>query len=775
MRLYIAGILGIICRYSGPHTIHCGIIMKKKSFLALFLGLQLASISIAQTTTPPNPGPSSQQRPQQEEDVVRITTNLVQVDAVVTDKSGRVITDLTPEEVQIFEDGRQQKVTHFSYIVTGADSPASARPAVVDKNAPPIPTRLKPEDIRRTMAIVVDDLGLSFQSTYYVRRALKKFVDEQMHPGDLVAIIRTAGGMGALQQFTSDKRQLYAAIERFRYYLGGRSGVGAFAPMGSNTVAEAGSDMQARNDEVNRFREDVFAVGTLGAIGYVIRGLSELPGRKSIILVSDGIKIFNGVNFNRDRNFGSASTDPASSDRVLQALRRLTDQANRASVVIYTMDARGLQPLGLTAADSTAPGPGQSAISAEQLEQQLSDRRSEFFESQNGLNYLAQQTGGFFVHDTNDLGRGIRRVLEDQRGYYLIGYRPDESTFDPRTGRRKFHHLSLRVTRPGKFNVRMRNGFFGISDEEQQPGPKTAAQQLVGGLTSPFGSSGVRLQLTSLFSNAASGSIMRSLLHIDAHDLTFTNEADGSHKSIIDILAVTFGDNGVPVDQTGPSYTIHLGAEAYKVALRDGFVYTVTVPIKKPGAYQLRIALRDSASERVGSASQFVDVPDIKKNRLALSGIVINGISAAEFKRLTSGASAMPSPNAPPGTTGAQGSAAADDDAQTTPAVRHFHTGMGLQYGFVIYNAQLEKATSRPQLTTQVRLFRDGKVVYAGKENPFNVQNPPDLKRLIGGGAIQLGTDLTPGEYVLQIVVNDLLADEKHRTATQWMDFEIVK
>jgi len=751
--------------------------MRKQSLLALPLIVQLTSISIAQKA------PSTQQN-LPEEDVVRITTNLVQVDAVVTDKSGRPITDLGPAEVQIFEDGRQQKITHFTYIVTGTGETTRAVASVApDKNTPAVPTRLKPEDIRRTMAIVVDDLGLSFESTYYVRRALKKFVDEQMQPGDLVAIIRTAGGMGALQQFTSDKRQLYAAIDRVKFYMGGRGNIGAFAPVGSNSLPPGASgDLQAASDDLNRFREDVFAVGTLGAISYVIRGLRELPGRKSIILVSDGIKIFNGINFQREQSFSRANAAPASNDRVLQALRRLTDQANRASVVIYAMDARGLQTLGITAADDV------SGLNVDQIEDQMNNLRSDYFESQNGLNYLAQQTGGFFIHDTNDLARGIRRVLDDQKGYYLIGYRPDESTFDARTGRRKFHHLSLRVTRPGKFNVRMRNGFFGISDEEQQAGPKSPAQQLIGALTSPFGSSGVHVQLTSLFSNSQSGSIMRSLLHIDARDLTFTDEADGSHKAVVDILAVTFGDNGVPIDQTGPSYTISLGPQAYKTAMRDGFVYTVTVPIKKPGAYQLRIALRDAATGRVGSASQFVDVPDIKKNRIALSGIVVNGITPAEFTRFSSGRSAAPaaggagaandSAGSQPQAASSNGTSNANTNelngAQPGAAVRHFRKGMGLQYGFVIYNAQLDKASGRPQLTTQVRLFRDGKPVFTGNENPFKVQNPGDLKRLIAGGALQLGSDLTRGEYVLQIIVNDTLADEKHRTASQWMDFEIV-
>ena len=205
--------------------------------VALVVGLPSSALPQQPTPTPFKTNPTTVQQPAstsrqpESEDVVRITTNLVQVDAVVTDKNGRLVTDLKPEEVQIYEDGRQQKITHFSYNVT--ETPAAERPAqpvIADKNAPPVPpTRLKSEDIRRTIAIVVDDLGLSFESTYYVRRALKRFVDEQMQPGDLVAIIRTGGGMGALQQFTADKRQLYAAIERVKWNSLGRGGVSAFA------------------------------------------------------------------------------------------------------------------------------------------------------------------------------------------------------------------------------------------------------------------------------------------------------------------------------------------------------------------------------------------------------------------------------------------------------------------------------------------------------------------------------------------------------------------
>ena len=746
--------------------------MKRHHLLVAILVSQLGSGALAQQSSTPNtpppplqhqPSPQEIQKPESEE-VVRITTNLVQVDAVVTE-NGKVVTDLKPEEVKILEDGRSQKITNFSYNVTGALAAPerTAKPITVDKNAPPAPpARLKPEEIRRTIAIVVDDLGLSFVSTNYVRRALKKFVDEQMQTGDLVAIIRTSGGMGALQQFTADKRQLYAAIERVKWNANGRGGVAAFAPLEPPTPGAGGPAIDAANEELNQFREDMFAVGTLGAVSYVVKGLRELPGRKSILLVSDGFRIYN-------------LDDPTRNYLAQEKLRRLIDEAGRASVVIYTMNATGLQTLGLTAADN--PGSGD-------VNEMLTSRRNAAFETQEGLDYLARQTGGIAIKNNNDLSNGIRRVLEDQRGYYLIGYRPDSSTFDPKTGRRTFHKLSLKITRPGKFSVRMRNGFYGVSDaERREPVQRTLAQQLLGALTSPFGATGVHLQLTSLFGNdPKAGSIMRSMLHIDARDLTFTAEANGMHKCIFDLLAMTFGDNGVPVDESGRTYSLQLPETLYKRALRDGLVYYVTVPIKKPGAYQLRISFRDSSTERIGSASQFIEVPDLKKNRLALSGIVVRGENRGE--QTAAAAAARPSPlPSPTGNEPANSANSAtpdqegldQQDPQASPAVRHFSRGMLLDYLCVIYNAHFDKTTNKSQLIAQVRLFRDGQAVFTGKENQLSFTNVIDPKRLVSAGGIQLGTDLAPGDYVLQVVVQDMLADEKHRTVTQWMDFEIIK
>ncbi len=332
-----------------------------------------------------------------------------------------------------------------------------------------------------------------------------------------------------------------------------------------------------------------------------------------------------------------------------------------------------------------------------------------------------------------------------------------------------------KVLRPGKYHFRTRNGFYGISDDELKATASTPRQQILKALVSPFGAAGVHVRLTSLFANDAKlGSIMRSLLHVNGSDLTYTDEPDGWHKADFDVVALTFGDNGILLPEvTNRTYTLRVRGPDYQRVLRDGFVYFMTVPIKKPGAYQLRAAVRDHSSERIGSATQFVEVPDIKKNRLTLSGIVITGIEPAAAKKQASPANAAQGNQA----TAPNQNGEREDvtDARNSVAVRQFHRGEILDYGVVIYNARLDKAGGPPQLQLQVRIFRDGAAAFTGKEQPFNLRGPNDLKRLGASGGIQLGADMVPGEYVLQIIVKDALADEKHRVATQWIDFEIVK
>jgi VWFA-related protein len=760
-----------------------------------------------QTQTQPTPPP----QPPDDDDVVRITTSLVQTDVVVTDKDGRQVTDLKAEDFEILENGKPQNITNFSYVATAPSATGSPSPTPTPRDktgAQPVPppARLRPEQVRRAIALVVDDLRMSQEGVHATRQALKKYVDEQIQPGDLVAIIRTSAGIGALQQFTNDRQQLYAAIERLRP-LARTTRLGAFTSVDTLDRLEAqatapsiqgGNDggpptpqeIQGRQSEktkprsqaLSEFRDTLLTVGTLGALGFVVRGLRELPGRKAVVLFSDGIAIFNQDPDGQDRH-----------ERVLSALRLLIDQANRASVVIYSVDTRGLQPTGLTAADSTSGNPaspngsgpdgpfgGLGGIRTDQVGTQvLSSRSAELFEGQNGLNYLSRETGGTTLFNQNDLNKGIRRALEDIRGYYLIGYRPDESTFDPATGRRRFNTWDIKVRGRDNLKVRTRSGFLGVAEDESRKGKRSRSEQLMAALLSPFASGGVKLQLTSFFLNDATlGSTIRSVMLMDARDLTFTPLPDGRQQAVLDVVAVTLGEDGQIVDQVNLVETITAKPAKLERFMREGMLYGMNVPVKKPGAYQLRIAIRDSASGRVGSASHYIEIPDVKKDKLTLSSLVITGNRPATKARdlLTSvlgapGASAAATETGARVVPGGEGLIGMEDPL-ASPASRIFRHGWYLDYACLVLNVGKNK--KGVQLNSQVKLFREGQEVFAGEVFPVDLSNQADPARLVVARRLQLGTILEPGDYMLQLNVSEVGAAGGGRTATRWIDFKLV-
>jgi VWFA-related protein len=648
--------------------------------------------------------PAAAQPPDRSPGTLRIAVDLVQVDATVTDERGRNVPDLTAADFQVLQNGRPQTISTFAYVRAGRgpDRPdpgsgaaGPSRPITADR-------------VRRTIAIVVDDLGLSFESTVRVREALQTFVENELQDGDLVAILRTGAGMGALQQFTSDKRMLRAAVERIRWNMLAR-----LSPFGDGR----------QEDEFDAVRRDHFTAGTLGAIRYVVRGVAALPGRKSVIVLSDGFRVMD-----YDGTPG----------RVLDALRGLVDAANRAGVVVYTVDARGLLVTGRSAAEAG----GFADVEA------VSGRGEEVRATQQGLGYLAAETGGLFVANNNDVGAGVRRAIDDQQGYYLIGYVPERSTFS--AGKPRFHRITVRLTRPG-LRVRSRRGFLGVPDSESKT-VATAPDRMADAVTSPFAGGAIRLRLTSFFGYAdKAGAFVQSIMHVDAHDLTFAEQPDGTRTTELETLAMTFGDNGQVADESSRRYVVKLTAEQYARALDAGFVYQLHVPLKRPGAYQLRIALRDVGGDRIGSASQFIDVPDVRKGRLTLSGLVLEGV-----------AHRFPSPET-------------DVDARdprSTAAIRIFRQGTEAAYACYVYNARSER--NRPlQTDAQVRLYREGVEVFVSDAQSVEAAKSPGAP-LLATGILELGRAMKPGSYVLELTVVDRLA-KKHGRATQMIDFEVVE
>src|SRR4030095_5243353 len=218
------------------------------------------------------------------------------------------------------------------------------------------------------------------------------------------AIFHTGGNVGAWQQFSSDKRQLYAAIERVRWNPQGAGDSGAISAIRPRDLKIPGEN--ASGVSPGEHRRQVAGGSMVGTLRYVVRGLRDMPGRKSVLLLSDGLVLDSLMKMRLDS---------------------LIDSANRASVVIHTMDARGLITLALQPQDNVqmlsnaarsvdVRGLGRDVVEVDRM---MTMRRKGFQASQDGLIYLAQETGGIAIRNTNDFSGGIQRVLDDQRGYYL--------------------------------------------------------------------------------------------------------------------------------------------------------------------------------------------------------------------------------------------------------------------------------------------------------------------------------------------------------------------
>lgn len=704
---------------------------------------------------------------QEPQDVVRISTNLVQVDVVVT-KDGKQVAGLKPDDFEIFEDGHRQQITNFAFFSVRSPSTKPTSGTTSDSPALPPPTP-QPYEIRRTVAIVVDDLGMSFQSMSQLRQYLTKFIAEKLSPNDLVAIIRTGSEVGALQQFTTDPRVLASAIADLRWNPCSRVGTsvisqerflsttnpseqqlrGRLPPDRSPTSAQV--DRPNTPNESNPCSVNNSVNYSISAIRFILRGMRDLPGRKSMMLISDNLPLQRQENAPADFGFQRPVRENANvidvwtqATNYSDGLHGLAEQAIRSSVVIYGVSAQGLQTTGPTPADEIS-FPPQQMIRGPRTDQPnvltrlMASRSAELHRNTDGTEVLAKETGGFLIRNKNDFG--LDRVLEDQNGYYLIGYRPATDTFN-----RRQHAIQVRV-KHGGYTVRTRAGFYGSTDETAS-GTASQVDPLNKALSSPFGANDLTVRMAVLFANdPARGSLLRTFVAVDAKDLTFTQEPDGTHVAKFDISGILFGGNGAMVNRQDQSATLRLRGKPYEGALRDGVVYSIDLPVKVAGAFQLRVAVRDSASQKIGAAGQFIQAPNLSDGQLALSDILLY----AE---------------------GASATASVSDDLQTNLVLRRFHQGASLVFGYTIYNAALDKKTHEPRLTTQTVVYRDSVKIYSSDRAAVTIADQTDLKRIATGARLQLGPTLTPGEYVVQIVVEDQITK---RTVTQVTQFEVVR
>ena len=648
-------------------------------------------------------------------DIVRITTELVQTDVTVVDAQGKFVRGLKPEQFELRVDGKPVGVSFVEQVDSLGGKSAAAKPG-----AP------------RKVVIFFDDLHLSRISVEHLRRAVPELLDGPLRH-DEVAIVSASGQIGFLQQFTRHPAVWRAAISRlvpqpteikdtenpplseyvairiaqgdkealtyytndllrslqFQYLLPKYGGKGAGFMVGSESDQAARVILQRAEALVAR--SNSFTNATLSALDGFLRNSARTPGRKTVLFITDGF--FLGEDTSR--------------------LKKLTDAAARTGAVVYPVDARSLSHRG----------------SDSRMRTDASGRADEFSSdehpaSQSSLTLLAEQTGGRAMLTADTLTTAARETLSESSNYYVLAWRPT-----PGGQQNQFRQVAVSIAdRPG-LTVRFGRGYMDATSKAEI-GPAATS--------STTKSMPAQLGLTYL-DTPENGMVLTASTQVKVDALA--HGQDGKQPAAINLAGVIFNDRGEGVSKFGT----RLNVDPRASNPTDGpsaVIYNHRAPLA-PGIYQVRVALRDDRSGRMGHAAEWVEVPDLKSGTFTLSSLLLGG------EAVSSGINKTGAPQ------------------MQFSVDRRFPRNSRLSLMLFAYNSG--RGSSTPNLSAEIRVQRDGQSVLAIPRQQVPVDGTTDPKRVFYGGSFSLSS-LSPGTYELVVSLTDNVT---RRTATQQQIFTV--
>lgn len=555
--------------------------------------------------------PSQQPQPEAD-DVIRVNTELVQTDVMVFDKQGHFVEGLKPEQFALRIDDKPQTISFFEQVSSGRLRGGGRGQTSGD--SPPTLVR------GRTVIFFADDLHLAPDSLVRTRKALLEFVDRGMAEKDLVAITSSSGQIGFLQQLTYDKVALRSAVARLNYRANAKMDMNS--PVMSDYIAmrirdgdesainyyvgeimkqscfRAGGEtictmtaQSARHLVIERAQTMVIQAApdtdnTLILLEGLMRTAAQLPGRKVVFLISDGF-------FLNDRQSGSRNR-----------IKRITDAAGRAGVVIYTLDARGIisESLDVTNNRPMDSHGGLSSI-------------GEINASQDGLNALAGDTGGRAFRNTNaPMAQWMDKVLEETSNYYLLAWRPNAEE----QKRGKFNRIEASIIDRPDLIVRLRTSYFKtaplpvltMKKKSEKDPTKAREDDLRLVIDAPVSQRQIPTELSlTLDQMPGVGTKVNAAIEIRRDALTFDLN-DGKLVADLDIGGIFYDSKGKPLSSFVGRLKIFPAPPNSSVTTRSQAVYNFHAWLPA-GLYQVRVGIRDLKSGRIGSAMQWIEVPKI--------------------------------------------------------------------------------------------------------------------------------------------------------------------
>ena len=558
-----------------------------------FAGVTLALLSLAGAQAPaPVPSPPV---------TFAVEVAYVEVDAIVTDKAGEPVHDLTREDFVVLEDGKPQTIELFTRIDIPYERPEPAAPP-----APPLDVRnnLHPFE-GRLYVLVLDGLHTSTTRSLLVRAAARRFLQRNFAEGDLAAVVHTSGGDRLGQELTDSRERLLASVDRF---MGRRLPSATMSRIDEYQRTQATrqrGDAVRDPDEMQRAYD---ARATLDTLDGVADWLSRIRGRrKAVLFFSEGIdyNLYDTIN-NRE-----AST-------ILDSMRKATATATRGNVSFYTIDPRGLGGLSDEMMEI------QPVFDDPALGLDTQGLHNDLRMSQDTLRSLADETSGFAAVNTNDFSSVFARVVKDNSAYYVLGYYP---AGHPKDGR--FHKLQVTVSRPD-LKVRARSGYSTPRGRPSHETPAVAGREIPALIKEMIGSPLPRSGLPMAVQAAAfqgSGGRAHVMLGLQLAGPSFKfTEQDGKARETLEV-SVAAMDAAGKVTATNQKVALDLKPETRKAVEAVGMRVLSWMDLA-PGRYQIRVASRGVNSGAAGSVFYDLDVPEFAKEPLVLSSLVLTSATA---------------------------------------------------------------------------------------------------------------------------------------------------
>lgn len=522
----------------------------------------LSMLALAGSLSPRAVGQSQSQGTQ-----FRSRVDLVVLDVTVLDRNRRPIRSLSAEDFDIFEDGKRQTVTAFQ-AVEHQPGPAAAATWL---KAPPVDVAVNRHDDGRLLVLVIDDATLPHDA-YMIRRArdtARAFV-ESLGPGDLCAILFTRDNRYA-QDFTRDRSRLLAAANRvssgFLGAVGGRVGIGGRAP--------------AVNTDLSYY------LSSLDTLSRVSEHLESVAGRrKTIAYLSIGVPLDPDA-LARITLAGTASMMPTETQRAyVSALRRTIDRAQRANVAIYALDPSsldGIESYNRRNRGNPLGGP----------------RGPTLF--RDTLLAIASNTGGRAFINNNDFRPGLKQLFEETSAYYLLVYSP---SVPARPG--EYRRVEVK-TSVADAEVVARKGYFGARSGERSGPALSGGQDAIAGVL-PDARLPLRASAAPVVLLDGSSAIVLTL----ALDRDTAAVGSGDQVEISTHLFDTEGRPKESFEQTA------------NMCVKPGWCEMTSLMPVRPGRRAVRVGLRHVSSNVSGSVYLDVDVPDLSRQALTLSGLVVS-------------------------------------------------------------------------------------------------------------------------------------------------------